>query len=201
MAKKPLLNRSFSPREKVLVLILVLIALVAFYYFAVVQNVADTKVANAEIEAELEQKIAIETAQAVQYTTMQKELDALKVHGGTLPVVAVYDNVGNELDELNSVLASTSEYNVSFSPPTVSGETVRRPATLTYTVGNYDEAINIVSRLLNGTYRCEVTDFSFTAKTLSNGKAESVSATLNLVFYETTKGANNTNGLTEEPAE
>lgn len=197
MARKHVLNRSFSTREKVLIMVLVLIALVAFYYFAVVQNVADTKAANAELEAKLEQDITIANAQAQQFTTMQKELDAMRAHGGTLPVVAAYDNVGNELDELNTVLASTSAYNVSFSPPTVSGETVRRPVTLTYTAANYDEAINIVSRLLNGTYRCEVTDFSLTAKLQSSGTPESVNATLNLTFYETTKNATTKNGLTE----
>lgn len=46
MARRSILNRSFSTREKVLILVLVALLLVACYYFLVVKNVADTKAEN-----------------------------------------------------------------------------------------------------------------------------------------------------------
>ena len=123
MARRSILNRSFSTREKVLILVLVALLLVACYYFLVVKNVADTK---AENDLQLQE--------------------------------------------------------------------------ITYTVAGYNEALGIVQSLQNGTYRCDVTDFSLTGKMLADGSIESVSATLDVTYYETTKGATNLSGLVDKSA-
>ena len=46
MARRSVLNRSFSTSEKVLMLVLAVLLVVACYYFLVVKNVADTIAAN-----------------------------------------------------------------------------------------------------------------------------------------------------------
>ena len=144
-------------------------------------------------------QIDTQTALAMARTRMENELAELG-DVGKLPVVAAYDNIRNELDELNTLLSGVGTYDVKFSQPELDGELVRRPVTITYTVAGYNEALGIVQSLQNGTYRCDVTDFSLTGKMLADGSIESVSATLDVTYYETTKGATNLSGLVDKSA-
>lgn len=199
MARRSVLNRSFSTREKVLILVLVVLLVAACYYFLVVKNVADTKAENDLQLQEIQQQIELQTALATARTRMESELSELG-DVEKLPVVATYDNIRNELDELNALLAGVSTYDVKFSQPELTGELVRRPVTITYTVPSYDAALNIVQSLQNGSYRCDIDDFALTGKMLADGSIESVNATLDVTYFETTKGATNTSGLVEKNA-
>lgn len=199
MARRSILNRSFSTREKVLILVLVALLLVACYYFLVVKNVADTKAENDLQLQEIQMQVDTQTALAMARTRMENELAELG-DVEKLPVVAAYDNIRNELDELNTLLSGVGTYDVKFSQPELDGELVRRPVTITYTVAGYNEALGIVQSLQNGTYRCDVTDFALTGKMLADCSIESVSATLDVTYYETTKGATNLSGLVEKSA-
>lgn len=197
MARRSLLNRSFSTREKVLILILAVLLIVAFYYFFVIRNVAETKAANEMELAEIEQQIDAQTALATVRQRMQSELEELGAEE-SLPEVAVYDNIRNELDELNALLAGTSTYDLKFGQPVLEGDLVRRPVTVSFTVPSYQDALEMVRKLNNGTYRCQVTDFALTGKMLADGSIENVSATLDVTYFETTKGATNLSGLAEK---
>lgn len=50
---------------------------------------------------------------------MKAELLEALGEDGTLPVVAVYDNIRNELNELNALMGGATTYNLSFAQPTV----------------------------------------------------------------------------------
>ena len=176
MARRSVLNRSFSTSEKVLMLVLAVLLVVACYYFLVVKNVADTIAAN-------EDRLA--------------ELEALG-EAGTLPVVAVYDNIRNELNELNALMGGATTYNLSFAQPTVEDKLVRREVTVSFTVPDYAAALDVVRKLENGTYRCEITDFSVNGDMLADGTVDGVDAVLTVTYLETTNGAATTAGLVEK---
>lgn len=199
MAKR-IMSRSFTKREKVLILILSIILLAATYYFFVIQNVAATKAANEAQLAEIENEITIQSALVAKRTLMLEEIDKL---GQTkdASIVAPYDNLSNELAEFNTILANTSAYDLKWSQPTFQGETVRRAVALTFTTRNYNEALAIVDALQNGKYRCAVTEISLTSKMLADGTVESVSGTLNVTYYETTTGSTNLSGLVQKKEE
>ncbi|WP_241963780.1 hypothetical protein [Gordonibacter sp. 28C] len=194
-----MLNRSFSTREKVLMLVLAVLLVAACYYFLVIKNVADTKLENDLQLQEIQQQIDTQTALAMARTRMEGELEKLG-DVNKLPVVATYDNIRNELDELNALLAGVGTYDVKFGQPELEGELVRRPVTITYTVPSYDAALGIVQSLQNGSYRCDITDFTLTGKMLADGSIESVNATLDVTYFETTRGASNLSGLAEAKA-
>ncbi len=189
-----ILKRSFTKREKIMFLVLAIIVIIAAYYFLVAKNVSDIKTANDARYQELQVQIEAQQKISANLAKMKKELEGSN-GVQSLSYVASYDNVKNELDELNSILSGTSNYNVTFDQPVLSGQTVRRNVKLTFSTGDYDSAIALVEKLQNGRYRCEIADMSLTGKMLASGKAESVSGTLNLVFYETTKGSTNLSGL------
>lgn len=196
MTRKSILNRSFSTREKVLILILVVLLIGACYYFLVVKNVADTMAANEAALSETNLQIDRQTALAAARSRMEQELEKLGPEQN-LPEVAVYDNIRNELDELNALLSGVITYDLKFGQPVLKDSLVRRPVTVSFTVRSYRDALDVVAALGHGSYRCEVTDFALTGKLLADGSVDNVSATLNVTYFETTNGATNLSGLTE----
>ena len=186
MARRSVLNRSFSTSEKVLMLVLAVLLVVACYYFLVVKNVADTIAANEDRLADIEISINAQEMLAADRARMKAELEALG-EDGTLPVVAVYDNIRNELNELNALMGGATTYNLSFAQLTVS-----------FTVPDYAAALDVVRKLENGTYRCEITDFSVIGDMLADGTVDSVDAVLTVTYLETTNGAATTAGLVEK---
>lgn len=197
MARRSILNRSFSTRETVLILVLALLLVVACYYFLVVKNVSDTVAVNNEQLAGIEMNIGAQESLAADRARMKAELDELG-DDETLPEVAVYDNIRNELNELNTLLGSATTYNLSFGQPTVEGQLVRRTVTVSFTTPGYASALEVVRQLENGTYRCQITDFTMTGELLADGSVSSVNATLSVTYLETTNGATNTSGLVEK---
>lgn len=197
MARRSILRRSFSSREKGLILVLVIVLLVACYYFLVVKNVADTLAANEEQMDEVQQQIDQQNAVAAARNRMQSELDALGEQRD-LPEVAVYDNLRNELNELNALLSTATVYDLNFGQPERDGDLVRRAVAISFTVPDYQAALDIVRALENGSYRCQITDFALTGRMLADGSVSSVSATLDVTYFETTKGATNLNGLVDK---
>lgn len=197
MARRSLLNRAFSTREKALILILVVVLLVACYYFLVVRNVADTLAANDTRMQDVQEQVDRQTALAEVRDRMRGELDALGDEDD-LPEVAPYDNLRNELDELNGLLPQTTTYDLDFSQPERDGTLVRRAVSISFTVPDYRTALDVVRSLENGPYRCQVTDCSLTGKMLADGSVESVSAVLDVTYFETTQGATSLNGLVDK---
>lgn len=197
MARRSILNRSFSTRESVLILVLALLLMAACYYFLVVKNVADTLAANNEQLAQIETNIDVQEKVAEARARMEAELAALG-DNESLPEVATYDNIRNELDELNALLAGASSYNLSFGQPTLDGQLVRRTVTATFTVPDYAAALNVVRELENGTYRCQITDFTLDGELMADGSVGGVDATLSVTYLETVNGATNLNGLVEK---
>ena len=194
MARRSVLNRSFSTSEKVLMLVLAVLLVVACYYFLVVKNVADTIAANEDRLADIEISINAQEMLAADRARMKAELEALG-EDGTLPVVAVYDNIRNEL---NALMGGATTYNLSFAQPTVEDKLVRREVTVSFTVPDYAAALDVVRKLENGTYRCEITDFSVIGDMLADGTVDSVDAVLTVTYLETTNGAATTAGLVEK---
>ena len=185
-----ILNRSFSAREKALILVLAIVLLVAAYYYFVVRSVAETQEANAAALEQVQSEIDTQLAIAQVRSKMQGELEKLEV--------AVYDNLRNELDELNKVLEQTNSYDIKFSTPEIDGETVRRIVNITFSAPSYEESLSVVDQLQNGKYRCDVTDFSLVGTLLADGSVKSVSANLKVTYFETANGAQSLNGLVEK---
>lgn len=196
MTRESILNRSFSTREKVLLLVLVVLLLVALYYFLVIKGVADTMAANEQKLSDIDIQMSAQTALATARDQMESELEQLGDRKN-LPEVAVYDNLRNELDELDTLLGVAQTYDVSFGSPTLEGSLVRRSVSVSFTTSSYEQALDVVRSLENGAYKCIVNDFATTGNMMADGSIESVAATLNVTFFETTNGASTLSGLTE----
>ena len=195
MTKKSILNRSFTTREKGLILALAVLLIIAFYYFMVVQNVVSVQAANEQRISELQLQVDEQMAIATQRTQMESELASLG-SGESLPEIVAYDNFDGEWSDLRSILKGATSFQLNFGDPVASGEIVRRPVEVTFTASSYEKALSLVKQIQSGSYRCMVNDFGLSKVSASVSDKEGVSATLSLTYFETTRGATDLTGLT-----
>ena len=191
-----LMSRDFTLKEKIVLLVLALVLLGAFYYFCVDQPVRHAISNTVSEREELTTELAGLNQTVATLKRMQTELDTLE--GNTVyGKMGSYNNSKAELDELNTILKAAQSYDISFNDVTREDNLIRRSFSLTFTVSDYDEAQEMVTKLCQGEWRCIVSDISFASpdSDLSQG---SVSVGLDATFYETMVDGTADSGLPDD---
>lgn len=191
-----MLNRKFTLRETILILIAAILALGIFYYQVIVKNYNEAKVIYNV--SSLEDEMTILTAKASRKKTME---DYISKHDDeVVGEVAVYNNLANEIEALSSIFDEKVEnVSINWNEPTVSDKTVRRNANINVKVSSYDQAKQIVKDIANLKYRCIITQLSMSTDSDSSlNKTDTVNLSMTVTFYETTEGSTNTSGLVTE---
>lgn len=191
-----MLNRKFTLRETILILIAAILALGIFYYQVIVKTYNEAKVIYNV--SSLEDELTVLTAKASRKKTME---DYISKHDDeVVGEVAVYNNLANEIEALSSIFDEKVEnVSITWNEPTVSNKTVRRNANITGSVSSYDQAKQILKEIANLKYRCIVTQVSMSTDSDSNlNRSDTVNLSMTVTFYETTEGSTNTSGLVTE---
>lgn len=191
-----MLNRKFTLRETILILIAAILALGIFYYQVIVKNYNEAKVIYNV--SSLEDEMTILTAKASRKKTME---DYISKHDDeVVGEVAVYNNLANEIEALSSIFDEKVEnVSINWNEPTVSDKTVRRNANINVRVSSYDQAKQIVKDIANLKYRCIITQLSMSTDSDSSlNRTDTVNLSMTVTFYETTEGSTNTSGLVTE---
>lgn len=191
-----MLNRKFTLRESILILIAAILALGIFYYQVIVKNYNEAKVIYNV--SSLEDEMTILTAKASRKKTME---DYISKHDDeVVGEVAVYNNLANEIEALSSIFDEKVEnVSINWNEPTVSDKTVRRNANINVKVSSYDQAKQIVKDIANLKYRCIITQLSMSTDSDSSlNRTDTVNLSMTVTFYETTEGSTNTSGLVTE---
>ena len=105
-----MLSRKFTTREKVLLLVMAIMLLGLFYYQVVYKQ---TEHMIAEYDTiDLENELTIVQGKAARKKKMEQEMaeGGQKANGE----VATYNNITNEINELNAILANADTFNQSF---------------------------------------------------------------------------------------
>ena len=198
------MNRKFTAREAWLLLLLSVMLLALFYYLALYRPV------NLEVERCAAQQVPVEEdleLQMMKATRKKKMVDELenapeKQQGELLP----YNNIKNEITDLYEALSPAATYNLSFSEAVASGNIVRRDISISFQADTYQKVRSILEQMHSSPYRCILKDLSISVNK-SRGEAGGMSAAelinvnVNITFYETLVGAENTNGLVFEKQE
>ncbi len=191
-----MLNRKFTLRETILILIAAILALGIFYYQVIVKTYNEAKVIYNV--SSLEDELTVLTAKASRKKTME---DYISKHDDeVVGEVAVYNNLANEIEALSSIFDEKVEnVSITWNEPTVSNKTVRRNANITGSVSSYDQAKQILKEVANLKYRCIVTQVSMSTDSDSSlNRSDTVNLSMTVTFYETTEGSTNTSGLVTE---
>ena len=186
-----MLNRAFTKREKVLLLVLVMI-LLGLVYYRFVRLPVQERIAAADTTV-LEQQMEMEQQKSAIIKQMQEDIEngQKEVNG----IVASYDNLKAESAALNTI------FDFSFEQPVATDDAVRRTINISFTATNYQIARRIIQQVHDCAYRCLITDISVSADSdkmqqYANLENSTISGSMSVTFYETLNGATTTNGLT-----
>lgn len=185
-----MLKYSFSTREKTLIAVFAVIILALLWYVFVFQNIdnqvreVDAKIATAQ------DKIGIDSAKLAQQQSMQDAIERYQQSGANPVAVPKYDNIQNVMAQLNSVLAGTSNYSMTFEDITTNDAgNIERGVALTFGCSSYDQAVSVLTSLARGQYPCRIEDFTITGGSTgssagfsSSGAAYTVTA--HLIYIE-----------------
>lgn len=199
-----MMNRKFTAREAWLLLLLSVMLLALFYYLALYRPVNLEVERCAALQVPVEEDLELQMMKAARKKKMVDELENApeKQQGELLP----YNNIKNEITDLYEALSPAATYNLSFSEAVALGNIVRRDISISFQADTYQKVRSILEQMHSSPYRCILKDLSISVNK-SRGEAGGMSAAelinvnVNITFYETLVGAENTNGLVFEKQE
>lgn len=215
-----MLSREFTKKEKILLVVCLLLALGVIYYQLVYRGV-QSQMANYST-ADLEAEIEVEQTKATQISNMLATIEKNKDR--ETGELMVYNNLANEISLVGDVMEKRSEQvTLNWSTPVLNGTTVRRDVSVSFTTRRYTYLKQIINAFNHCAYRCVIRDLSVTDNSAATrtvtarvgGKMTTItmpqtrrgiknstrmSVSFNLTFFETIEGATTTEGLIIESA-
>ncbi len=145
-----MLMRSFTRREKVLLVLLAVVVLIGLYVLLVHNPVKQQLADLAQEKADLELSVQVVKARQEQYNKMKAELDEIfAMPKDEITVMPPYDNIEALTVQLNGIFLGL-EPNLQFQEPTRENEEERvitRPIQFTFEAPSYQVARDIVEKL------------------------------------------------------
>ena len=174
------MSREFTKKEKILLLVCTAMMLGIFYYQVVWKSTSQImETYNVET---LEEQLLLAQAKATKMLEMENFLEEYK--GQARGIVADYNNLQNEITELNGILAEAYTYQLDFEDATTDGSIVRRNVHITFQTGDYDTAKSIIQALKDSRYKSLLRDINILAKEKSLQTTNLVNVSLKVTFYE-----------------
>lgn len=174
------MSRKFTAREKIFLLVCSFMFLSIFYYQVVWKSTSKTMESYNTITLE-DELLAIQT-KAQRMLQMEKTIEE---HSGQVKgLVADYNNLENEIIELNKVLKEARSYQLDFEDPTTDGSIVRRNINITFQAKSYEAGKKIIQSLQDFRYKCLLRDINISALEDSLQTTKQVNVSLKATFYE-----------------
>ena len=181
------LNREFTTREKLLILLLCLI-LVGLAYYQFVDQPVRTALNNAHAERDsLTTELVAVNAKLTVMRRMRDEMEDITA-GGTVSEMKSYNNSKPEIALLNDILRGTPDYTITFADVTRDNDQIRRNFSLTFVSDKYASIQRIIKQLSESPYRCLVGDLKISVtrgKTMAEGP---INVNTTATFFETMVG-------------
>ncbi|MBO7697728.1 MAG: hypothetical protein J6S38_01680 [Erysipelotrichaceae bacterium] len=188
-----MLNRGFSIREKILLLVCVLVGLGIFYYEVIYRSFQNSMEAY-DISKIQDQTIILQ-AQVSRKKMMEQYLIDHK--DDTYGELALYNNLSKEISELARIFDGIDNLSISWSDPTLLNKTVRRNANVSFSVVGYEKVVELVKAINSCRYRCLISDLSIsTNRDRVLDEYSTVSVRIVITFFETIDENTNLEGLT-----
>lgn len=177
------MNRRLTTRESVLLAILLIIA-ICLGYFKLILEPINEDIERYDSDADTEEmEITTFTPRLQKLRDMEKELDEIRSDGTALPIPS-FDNSGELMQELHSILNDTYDYSLNFgnaySPE--KDYIIRRPVSLSFTTDTYEEARAIFDAIHDSDNLNQVSKMDIIST--KDKDEEKIKTTLNITFFE-----------------
>ena len=197
-----LLSRDFTLREKILILILLVILIALCYYQFVHVPVSDSLEKEADRKTELETELQAVNERIALFEKMQKELDGITTDG-TLKAMPSYNNGKNVTKLLNDVLGNLG-YNIRLTSVKRTNDLVRRQISLQFDAPDFESVSAVFAGLTGSEYRCLLSDvqfardaYAYNALTQVDTGNRLIRVVATVTFYETMVDGEADSGLEE----
>ena len=192
------MSREVNAKEKVLLVILVLIIL-GFAYYRFVDQPVRKNLAKAEAEySSLQSELTEVRVKIRELQRMQDEIDEI-TSGGKDSFMPSYNNAKEELALLNDILnESVTQYSVSFTSVSRYKDQIRRDFKLDFTTPDYESMKVVIDKLTGVDYRCMIGDCNcnvIKVRNQNNEETTALSVSATATFYETMVGGTADAGL------
>lgn len=187
-----MLKRGLTLREKILLLVCILIGLGIFYYQIIYKSFQNSM--EAYDISNIQNQTVILQAQVARKKTMQQYLVDHK--DDTYGELAMYNNLSKEIGELARIFEGIDNLSISWSDPTLLNKTVRRNANVSFSVVGYQKVVDLVKAIKNCKYRCLISDLSISTnrdRVLDDNST--VSVRIVITFFEMVDDSTNLEGL------
>jgi len=187
-----MLKRGLTLREKILLLVCILIGLGIFYYQVIYKSFQNSM--EAYDISNIQNQTVILQAQVARKKTMQQYLIDHK--DDTYGELAMYNNLSKEIGELARIFEGIDNLSISWSDPTLLNKTVRRNANVSFSVVGYQRVVDLVKAIKNCKYRCLISDLSISTnrdRVLDDNST--VSVRIVITFFEMVDDSTNLEGL------
>ncbi|MBQ1411306.1 MAG: hypothetical protein IIY94_08540 [Oscillospiraceae bacterium] len=185
------LTRSFSGKEKVILVLMLAIVLGFAYKFLVHDPVVKSIEEEHKAQGELRDQIDAANTKISFLTQMEEELAALKASGESASYMPQYNADKRERAFLGSILRNTKDWSINIGDCTRSGDQIRRQFTVTFLTDTYENMEWFVMQITKCSYRCVINNIncSITRSETPEGEEKmSVLVTLTATFFETMVG-------------
>ena len=174
------MKRKLTPREWMLLGVLAILVVVVGYitlFYMPTTSARDAALNETESVRQQTEAMRIRLAEKQR---MERELDELFDQNPNPLALADYDNLQPIMFELNSILAATQNYSLSFATVDDTKSIIRREISINFTCGSYDTAKAVLQRLHDSTFRCMLNNVN-----ISTGRdGGSVSVSGSIVYFE-----------------
>ena len=188
-----MLKRGLTLREKILLLVCILIGLGIFYYQVIYKSFQNSM--EAYDISNIQNQTVILQAQVARKKTMQQYLVDHK--DDTYGELAMYNNLSKEIGELARIFEGIDNLSISWSDPTLLNKTVRRNANVSFSVVGYQRVVDLVKAIKNCKYLCLISDLSIsTNRDRVLDDDSTVSVRIVITFFEMVDDNTNLEGLT-----
>ena len=188
-----MLNRRFSLRESILLLICAIIGLGIFYYEVVYKNI-ENSLQSYSVE-NLENEVMIYQAQLSKKKSMEDYINSHR--GENLGEIALYNNLAREISEVGRILDGVDGLSISWGQPTLIDTTVRRDANISFTTVGYSKVKSLISSLNRNAYRSLISDLSLsTDRDATLNEDSEIKVNVRMTFFERVDETTNLEGLT-----
>ncbi len=192
-----MLNRAFTTKEKILILVAAVLALGLFYYnfvYKFFQNqmaLYDT--------ATIEDQLMVEQSKSSKIAQMKQiiEESAGKVKGD----LSVYNNQSAEIIEMGKIFDEDADnVSISWSDPVMTGTIIRRGVNITFHCSSYENFKNVLKKMSEMKYRCLIGNVTVSDNASKEGlgiqQSNDLNASISVTFFETSEGATSLAGVT-----
>ena len=185
------MSKKIKTKESIFLLVCILLLLGMIYYQVVWKPTEKTMETYNLVT--IEDELLIAQAKAMRMAQMER---VIKEHNGeTVGIIADYNNLENEITELNRILAEAQSYQLDFEDATTDGSIVRRNINIDFQVGDYRTAKNMIESLQSCLYKSLVRDVTLSSKSGGLQSTNQVNVSLQVTFYEGVTDGVSTAGL------